>query len=410
MRIAYMSIEFPPRIFGGLGVYVDEISREMVSLGERISVFTLGDNKLERHQDMDGVEVFREVTVPIRDGLEIFLSPETLSWGEGLYFLLDLFSLNQLCAASIMENGPFHLCVAHDWLGLLGAMAVKREGIPMIFHVHGLEVGRTDNPNPQLVALEKKGANVADLIITVSEAMKQELVSLGVEAKKIHVCYHGVDGAFFDPDRADPRRLTALRKRYGYAEDDVVVLFMGRLEPVKGIVQLFSAIPDVLAEHPKLKLLVVGKGSLESWALPEAKRLGCITLVTDFLDAEDKMHHYALADLCVFPSIYEPFGIVALEAAAMGKAAVVGASGTSGLQEIVKNPGDAHPTGVHVNARDSRDIAWGINLALVDMDRLQSWGNNARARALEEFTWQKAAERTLAIYKECISQNLKLPD
>ena len=133
MRIAYLSIEFPPRIFGGLGVYVDEISREMVSLGERISVFTLGDSKLERHQDMNGVEVFREVPVPIRDGLEIFLSPETLSWGEGLYFLLDLFSLNQLAAARLMENGPFDLCVAHDWLGLLGAMAVKREGIPMIY-------------------------------------------------------------------------------------------------------------------------------------------------------------------------------------------------------------------------------------------------------------------------------------
>ena len=111
MRIAYMSIEFPPRIFGGLGVYVDEISREMVSQGERISVFTLGDSKLERHQDMNGVEVFREVPVPIRDGLEIFLSPETLSWGEGLYFLLDLFSLNQLAAARLMENGPFRsLC------------------------------------------------------------------------------------------------------------------------------------------------------------------------------------------------------------------------------------------------------------------------------------------------------------
>jgi glycogen synthase len=178
------------------------------------------------------------------------------------------------------------------------------------------------------------------------------------------------------------------------------VLFMGRLEPVKGIVQLFSAIPDVLAEHPKFKLLVVGKGSLESWALPEAKRLGCITLVTDFLDAEDKMHHYALADLCVFPSIYEPFGIVALEAAAMGKAAVVGASGTSGLAEIVKNPAAQRPTGVHVNARDSKDIAWGINLALEDMDRLKSWGKNARARALEEFTWRKAAERTMAIYME----------
>ncbi len=400
MRIAYLSIEFPPRIFGGLGVYVDEISRELVSLGERISVFTLGDGKLERYQEMNGVEVFRMYPVPIRDGLDVFLSAQTLSWGEGLRFLEDLISLNQLCAASIMENGPFHLCVAHDWLGLLGAMAIKREGIPMIFHVHGLEVGRSDNPNPQLVALEKKGAKVADLIITVSEAMKQELVSLGVRAEKIRVCYHGVDGAFFNPDRSDAERLANLRKRYGYAEDDVVVLFMGRLEPVKGIVQLFSAIPIIQAKHPKVKLLVVGKGSLESWALAEAKRLGSITLVTDFLDAEDKMHHYALADLCVFPSIYEPFGIVALEAAAMGKAAVVGAAGTSGLAEIVKNPGDARPTGVHVNARDPRDIAWGINLALEDMDRLQSWGKNARARTLEEFTWQKAAERTLAIYME----------
>ena len=253
--------------------------------------------------------------------------------------------------------------MAHDWLGLLGGMAVKREGIPMIYHVHGLEVGRSDNPNPQLVALEKKGAEVADLIITVSEAMKQELVSLGVRAEKVRVCYHGVDAAFFNPDQADPKRLTALRKRYGYAEDDVIVLFMGRLESVKGIVQLFSAIPDVLAKHPNLKLLVVGKGSLESWAISEAKRLGCITLVTDFLDAEDKMHHYALADLCVFPSIYEPFGIVALEAAAMGKAAVVGAAGTSGLAEIVKNPADCAAYGRSCQCSRFPEISPGASIS-----------------------------------------------
>jgi glycosyltransferase involved in cell wall biosynthesis len=402
MRIAYMSLEFPPRIFGGLGVYVDEISREMVSLGESISVFTLGDGTLKRYQDMNGVEVFRMYPVPIRDGLDIFLSSQTLAWGEGLRFLEDLISLNQLCAASVMENGPFQLCVAHDWLSLLGGMAVKREGLPMIYHVHGLEIGRTDTPNPQLVALEKKGADAADLVITVSEAMKQELVSLGVAAEKIRVCYHGVDAAFFNPDRADAKRLAELKEKYGFASDDIIVLFMGRLEPVKGVVQLFSAIAQVQAKHPRIKLLAVGKGSLESWAASEAKRLGCVTLVTDFLDGEEKMLTYFLADLCVFPSIYEPFGIVALEAAAMGKAAVVGASGTSGLGEIVKNPGDERPTGVHVNARDPNDIAWGINVALEDMDRLKSWGENARARVLEEFTWQKAAERTLVIYKEVV--------
>lgn len=404
MRIAYLSIEFPPRIFGGLGVYVDEISRELVRMGEGISVFTLGDGKLKKYQEMNGVEVFRMYPVPIRDGLDLFLSDQTLSWGEGLSFLEDLFSLNQLCAAGVMENGPFHLCVAHDWLGLLAGMAVKREGTAMIYHVHGLEIGREDSPNPQLVALEKKGAAAADLVITVSEAMKRQLVGMGVAAEKIRVCYHGVDTVFFNPDRADARQLADLRSRYGFAEDDIVVLFMGRLEPVKGVMQLFSAISQVQAKHPRVKLLVVGKGSLESWAASEAKRLGCVRLVTDFLDAEEKMLTYALADLCVFPSIYEPFGIVALEAAAMGKAAVIGAAGTSGLAEIVKNPAALLPTGVHVNARDPNDIAWGINLALEDGERLKSWGKNARSRALEEFTWQKAAERTIGIYREVSSK------
>ena len=84
----------------------------------------------------------------------------------------------------------------------------------------------------------------------------------------------------------------------------------------------------------------------------------------------------------------------------MGKPAVVGAAGTSGLGEIVENPAAQKPTGVHVNARDPGDIAWGINLALEDPERLKVWGKNARQRVLDEFTWQKAANRTLEIYRE----------
>lgn len=400
MRIAYFSTEFPPLIYGGLGVYVDNISRQLTGLNQKISVFTWGNDKLPRHEIVSGIDVFRETPVPMRDSLEIFLSQESRSWGEGLNFMLDLFSYNQLSASDLLLEGPFDLAVAHDWLGLPGGMAVKKAGVPLTYHVHGLEAGRSESPNAQLVALEKKGADVADLVITVSEAMKRELVSLGTDTEKIRVCYHGVDAAFFDPDRADPVRLAALRQKFGFAKDDIVVLFMGRLEPVKGIVQLFSALAKVRAEHPGVKLLVVGKGNLEGFARQEAERLGGVALVTDFLDAEDKLHIYALADLCVFPSLYEPFGIVALEAAAMGRAAVVGAAGTSGLGEIVENPATSLPTGVHVNARDPADIAWGINLALQDPERLKSWGKNARQRVLDEFTWQKAAERTLQIYKE----------
>jgi glycogen synthase len=274
------------------------------------------------------------------------------------------------------------------------------KGVPMIYHVHGLEVGRSEHPNSQLISLEKEGAMAADLVITVSEAMKEELADLGVPAEKIRVCYHGVDSEFFDPSRIDPDKLERLREQYGLNVDDVVILFIGRLEPVKGVIQLLQAIPRILEEHPQVKLLMVGKGSLEDLVRSDVEKLGFLTLVTDFIDPEAKAYHYALADLCVFPSLYEPFGIVALEAAAMGKAAVVGASGVSGLREIVKNPGTEKPTGVHVNPRDPGDIAWGINLALEDPTRLKAWGKNARERVQKDFTWRRAAQITLNIYRE----------
>lgn len=401
MKIAYLSLEYPPRIFGGLGVYADEMSRELASMGESVSVFTMGAGNLKRRQRMNGVDVFRYRPVPIRDGLDIFLSDETLAWGDGLLFFEELLALNQLSAAGIVDHGPYQLCVAHDWLGLWGGMAVKREGVPLIYHVHGLEAGRSERPNPQIVSLEKRGMQAADGIITVSEAMKQELIGLGAGAEKISVCYHGVNSDFFDPALVDPSALDGLRARYGIAPGETVILFVGRLEPVKGVRELLAAMPAVLSRNPKARLLMVGRGSLEGFVRERARSLpsGKVILVTDFLDGLSKRNHYALADLCVFPSLYEPFGIVGLEAAAMGRAAVVGASGTSGLREIVESPAAPRPTGVHVNARDPADIAWGINLALEDEERLRAWGENARQRALTQFSWRRAAEKTLEIYK-----------
>lgn len=400
MKVAYLSTEFPPRIYGGLGVYVDCISRELAALKQRVSVFAPGDADLSTHEMVGDVEVFRETPVPMKEGLAPFLSEQTLAWGSGLDLLLDLLCYNQLAASRILQEGPFDLCVAHDWLGLPGALAVKQKGTPVIYHVHGLEAGRSEHPNPQLATLEKKGANSADLVITVSEAMSHELTDLGVPAEKIRVCYHGVDTEFFDPSRINPAGLEKLRERYGLEADDTVILFIGRLEPIKGIIELLQAMPLVLEKHPRVRLLMIGRGSLEKLVRSEAERSGFLTLVTDFIDPETKAYHYALADLCVFPSLYEPFGIVALEAAAMSKAAVVGASGVSGLREIVEHPGTEKPTGVHMNPRDPGDIAWGINLALEDTERLKAWGKNARERVQKEFTWRTAAQITLNIYRE----------
>ncbi len=402
MKVAYLSTEYPPKIYGGLGVYVDSISRALATLGDLITVFAPGDETLKKRQSRRKVTAIRERPIPMKDGLEIFLSPETIGWGEeGLDLLLDLLSFNQLAASDLLGKEPFDLCVAHDWLTLPAGMAAKRSGLPLIYHVHGLEVGRSAHPNHQLVDLEKRGAHLADAVMTVSYAMKEQLVELGVPAEKIHVCYHGVDTDLFSPEAVDSMRTEEIRKRLGIDEGDLVILFLGRLEPVKGVIQLLQAMPSVLDRNPRARLLMVGKGTLEEEVRREASRLP-VTLVTDFLEEKDKVQYYGLADVCVFPSLYEPFGIVALEAAAMGKAAVVGASGVSGLAEIVNNPATEKPTGVHVDSSSPEDIAWGLNLALADPLRLAEWGRNARERSLNLFTWPRAAELTQEIYREVV--------
>lgn len=249
MQIAYFSTEYPPLIYGGLGVYADNISRALVALGQKVTVFTWGAEKLPRNEMLAHVEIFREIPISMKDGMEIFLSEQTLRWGEGLEYLLNLFSYNQLALDDLMREGRFDLLVAHDWLSLPGGMAARRKGIPLIYHVHGLETGRSSNPNPQLMALEHKGAERADLVITVSEAMKKELVGQGVSEGKIRVCYHGVDGEFFDPEKVDSKSLAAKRKSYGFEKDDIVILFLGRLEPVKGVKELFYALPQIGRAH-----------------------------------------------------------------------------------------------------------------------------------------------------------------
>ncbi|MEI8004049.1 MAG: glycosyltransferase family 4 protein, partial [Methanothrix sp.] len=202
-----------------------------------------------------------------------------------------------------------------------------------------------------------------------------------------------------------PDLMEKLKKSYGIAEGDEVVLFLGRMEPAKGVIQLMEAIPLIREKHPNVKFLIIGKGILEDRMRQEAERLGSVVrLITELLDQPMKIQHYGIADLCVFPSLYEPFGIEALEAAAMGKPSVVGARGVSGLREIVENRDAPRPTGIHMNGWDPKDIAWGVNMALDDPERLKQWGRNARERCTNDFTWRKAAERTLEIYQEVLAR------
>jgi len=157
----------------------------------------------------------------------------------------------------------------------------------------------------------------------------------------------------------------------------------------------------VLKEHPKTKLVILGKGEEQKDVVEMAHRLGISDRVNccfEFVPEDERILHYAASDVCIFPSIYEPFGIVSLEAMSMAKPVIVGAQGVVGFREQVVSSGPEQ-NGIHVNGNDSADIAWGIKETLKDPEKARLWGENGRKRVLQYFTWRKAAEQTLEIYE-----------
>ena len=159
--------------------------------------------------------------------------------------------------------------------------------------------------------------------------------------------------------------------------------------------------PLVIDEYPQTKLVILGKGEEQRDVIETAARLGIPHKVIsrfEFVSERERILHYAAADICVFSSIYEPFGIVSLEAMSMAKPLVVGAKGVVGFREQVI-PSGPDQNGVHVNGEKPTDIVWGIKQVLMDPERAKRWGENGRKRVLQYFTWTKAAEQTIQIYQ-----------
>jgi glycosyltransferase involved in cell wall biosynthesis len=164
------------------------------------------------------------------------------------------------------------------------------------------------------------------------------------------------------------------------------------------------AMPHILQKIPKAKLVILGLGDLQDYLknLVNYMRLdNHVKFRFEFLPEEERILHYAACDVAVFPSHYEPFGIVVLEAMSMEKPVVVGAAGVSGMREIVICCGEEQ-CGYHIDPSNPTDIAWGITSVLENPDKMKWLGKNGRKRVLEEFTWDKIAERTLKLYEQMI--------
>jgi len=412
--MAVLVYEYPPKIVGGLGTYAAEITRKFVLLDHDVSVFTMNDDtgSLPTRELWRGIEIHRPLHIDVSDSLPDVIAEDVRKWGRGIHLFSKILVYNYLTASKMVnelvrsEGFLFDIAIAHDWLSAIGGIAIKRElGLPFAFHVHSTEKGRTLGNGSEVVSnVEMRAAKVADLVVTVSEAMKDELIGLGFPAEKIRVVYNGVDPQKYNPNDVSKEKVHEIRERYGLKDEDLMVLFLGRLVWVKGVDKLIAAMSHVLQKVPNAKLVIVGLGDMQEYLSRLAQNLRLqdnVKFRFEFISEEERIAHYAACDVAAFPSIYEPFGIVALEAMSMEKPVVVGASGVSGMREIVVNAGPEQ-CGFHVNPNDPTDIAWGITSALEDSKKKQLLGENGRKRVLKEFTWDEIAKRTVQVYNEVL--------
>ncbi|MEM0481026.1 MAG: glycosyltransferase family 4 protein [Candidatus Aenigmatarchaeota archaeon] len=411
MNIAFFCYEYYPLLVGGLGTYAIEVTRKFKEFGNEVSVFTLNDGNLKTYEIWNGIEIHRPMLVDVMDIFPYVVKEDLRRWSWHLKFFADIYTYNILSSTKFVnllikkEKRKFDIISFHDWLSAFaGIISKKNTNLPAVFHIHSVEEQRSLGSGSETIKeIEKLAAKHADKIITVSYSMKDFLISLGYPKEKIEVVYNGIDTEKYSLKNVNWKLVEELRKRYKI-ENQTVIFFIGRLTWIKGVYNLIRAMSYVVKDFPNVKLIMLGKGESFNDLLQLRQQLGLekyIEIRSEWVSEEERIAHYALADLCVFPSINEPFGIVSLEAMSMEKPVVVGAKNVNGLKEQVIPSGE-NRCGVHVNGEDPQDIAWGIKVVLENLDEAKKWGKNGRKRVEENFKIEYTVKKTLEIYQSLL--------
>ncbi|MDX2097262.1 MAG: glycosyltransferase family 4 protein [Leptolyngbyaceae cyanobacterium bins.59] len=394
MKILVLSWEFPPRIVGGIARHVAELYPELVNLGHEVHLITVDCGQAPHYELVDGLHIHR---VPVEPSNDFF---QWVTWMNE--------SMGHHGEKLIAEDGPFDIVHAHDWLVGDAAIALKHSfTIPLIATIHATEFGRYNgihtDTHRYINRKEHDLVHHAWRVIVCTDYMRREVErALACPWNKIDVVYNGIRSEkkcclpAFDQQ--------AFRRRFA-ADSERIVYFVGRLAHEKGVSVLIQAAPKVLWEMGGgVKFVIIGGGDAahlkrQVWNLGIWDQC----YFTGFMPDEDLDKFQTIADCSVFPSLYEPFGIVALESFA-ARVPVV-ASDTGGLPEVIRH----NRTGVITWANNSDSLAWGILEILRNPEYARQLTDNAYVDLKRRFSWPKLAQQTEAVYGRVLHEQAQ-PD
>jgi glycogen(starch) synthase len=385
-RVLILSWEYPPLIEGGLARHVRKLSEGLVELGVEVHVLTRGREESPIEEEVGGVAIHRvcEPTRPTELG-------EFVAWVE---------RMNSDMLAAGVELGDrydFELVHGHDWLVAMACdHLARRFDAPLVTTIHATEHGRHQgwvekHPQSYIHGVERWITNRSDRVIACSFYMREQIADIfGVEEERVSVIPNGIDPG--DLRVQDAPELADLRSKFA-APDEKLVLLIGRLVYEKGFQLALEAMPRLIESLPGTRFLVAGSGTHEEALRQQAAELGLLEHGT-FLGwiGDDVLHSlYRIADVCVVPSIYEPFGLVALEAMASDCPCIV--ADTGGLREVVPH----EEAGLRFQARDPDSLGAMVERVLTDSELRLRLVAEASEHVLR-FDWADVARRTSDLY------------
>src|SRR5262245_27896207 len=386
-----LSWEYPPLIGGGLARHVRKLSEWLVEREVEVHVLTRGGEESPAEELMNGVHVHR-----VREPTRPAELNEFVAWVE---------RMNSDMLAAGVELGDrwsFDLVHGHDWLVANACdHLAKRFRAPLVTTIHATEYGRHQghvetHPQSYIHGVERWITNRSDRVIACSTFMREQIVDVfGVPEVSIEVIPNGIDPD--DLQAHDDAELRRLRGEFA-APDESLILLVGRLVYEKGFQIALEALPEVFQRLPSTRFVVAGSGTHEQELRRQAAELGLMRHGT-FVGwiGDDVLHSlYRIADVCVVPSIYEPFGLVALEAMASSCPCIV--ADTGGLREVV--PHDE--AGLRFRARDPVSLAE-MTVRVLDDAKLCRRLTAEAFEHLRRFDWADVAERTSEVYAELIA-------